>query len=135
MRAHELVLVRHAASPLPNASYSAHRWLCPDRYFMCSPLHRYGALPGDARVVHTAGRRVGRTVDEYAGSSNTPAGLAARAEYALDVARTGVLDPQLLGAAVVHRVPTEMMRFMHARLVRQVQAAVVGGGGAGRLEC
>ena len=68
--------------------------------------------------MHTAGRRVGRSVDEYAAGSNTPAGLLARAEYALDVARTGVLDPQLLGAVVVHRVPGEMMRIVHEKLCR-----------------
>lgn len=80
-----------------------------------SNLLSYGALPEDARIVHTAGLRVGLNLDDYT-ARNTMEGLQARAAFALATSRTGVLDPALMGSIVLHRVPPAMMRVLHGRV-------------------
>ena len=75
----------------------------------------YAALPADARVVHTAGLQRGMTIGDYVGP-NSPDGLRRRAEFAAAVGASGVLDAQMLGAVVLHRVPPALMHVVHARL-------------------
>ena len=94
-----------------------------------SNLLSYGALPADARIVHTAGKRVGLDLEDYAGQ-NTLEGLRARATFALATSRTGVLDPPLMGALVLHRVPPEMMRNLHAKILARLSVR-----GTDRLAC
>ena len=65
--------------------------------------------------MHVAGQRVGLDLDDYAGQ-NTLEGLRARAAFALATSRTGALDPPLMGALILHRVPPEMMRNLHAKI-------------------
>ena len=79
----------------------------------------YAALPADARIVHTAGRQRGRSVLDYVGP-NSEQGLRRRAEFATAVGSSGVLDAQILSAAVLHRVPPELMRAVHSRLEREL---------------
>ena len=52
----------------------------------------------------------------------------ARAAFALATSRTGVLDPPLMGALVLHRVPPEMMRNLHAKILARLR-------GTDRLAC
>ena len=72
--------------------------------------------------MHTAGKRVGLDLEDYAGQ-NTLEGLRARAAFALATSRTGVLDPPLMGALVLHRVPPEMMRNLHAKILARLRGA------------
>lgn len=77
----------------------------------------YAALPADARLVATVGARLGREIEEYVGS-NTAEGLRQRADFAvaaLSDAR-GALDPQVLSAVVVHRLPARLMYVLHDKL-------------------
>ena len=78
-----------------------------------SNLLAYGALPADARVAHTVGRRIGRDLEDYYGSTH---GAEARSDFVATAVRSGALDPQLLGAVVLHRVPSEIMRLLHTKI-------------------
>ena len=54
-------------------------------------------------------------ISEYVGP-NTPDGLKRRAHFATAVGSSGVLDAQMLGAVVLHRVPPDLMRAVQASL-------------------
>ena len=98
-----------------------------------SNLFSYASLPADARLVYVAGARVGRDVADYVGAplggggggasggGTSADGLSRRSAFAEAVGGSGALEPQMLGAVVLHRVPPRLMRSVHARLVAQQQ--------------
>ena len=83
-----------------------------------SNLFWYSALPADARLVAVAARRVGRDLGDYV-ADQTAEGRRARREFATAVFTElrGALEPQVLGAVVLHRVPAPLMYAIHKRLV------------------
>ena len=82
-----------------------------------SNLFWYSALPADARLVAVAARRVGRDIGDYVGDQ-TAKGRQTRRELATAVFTElrGALEPQVLGAVVLHRVPPQLMYAIHERL-------------------